>query len=93
MSGGAVGVRSSRRHDEIRLLYVLGPEFESHEADAMWEDARLGAKTFTSDERIAIVTDSKLVGRSVGAFGWLMPREVKIFAVADFDSASDWSEA
>ncbi len=78
------------RHDKIRLLYVLGPEFDGYEADAMWEDAKLGAKTFTSYERIAVVTDSSLVRRSVKAFGWLMPGDVKTFAVADLDAATDW---
>jgi hypothetical protein len=81
------------RHDKIRFLYVLGPEFDGYEADAMWEDAKLGAKTFTSYERIAIVTDSNLVRRSVKAFGWLMPGEVKIFAVADLDAATTWIQA
>ena len=35
-------------HDKIRFLCVLGPEFEGYEADAVWEDAKLGARTFTS---------------------------------------------
>lgn len=78
------------RHDKIRLLYVLGPEFEGFEADAMWEDAKLGAKTFTSYERIAVVTDSTMVRRSVKAFGWLMPGDVRTFAVAELDAATSW---
>jgi hypothetical protein len=78
------------RHDKIRMLYLLGPEFDGYEADAMWEDMKLGVKTFTSYERIAIVTDSAWVRRSVKAFGWLMPGEVKVFEVADFDDARSW---
>ncbi len=78
------------RHEKIRLLYVLGPEFEGYEADAMWEDAKLGMKTFTSYERIAIVTDSALVRRSVKAFGWLMPGDVQVFAVAELEPATNW---
>ena len=78
------------RYDKIRFLYVRGPEFEGYEADAMWEDAKLGMRTFTSYERIAIVTDSALVRRSVKAFGWLMPGEVSVFAVADLERATTW---
>lgn len=78
------------RHEKIRFLYVLGPEFEGFEADAVWEDAKLGMRTFTSYERIAIVTDSALLGRSVKAFGWLMPGEVRVFAVADLAAATTW---
>jgi len=78
------------RHDKIRLLYVLGPEFEGYEADAAWEDAKLGMRTFTSYERIGVVTDSDMIRRSVKAFGWLMPGDVKVFAVADLDDAGTW---
>jgi hypothetical protein len=78
------------RHEKIRLLYVLGPEFEGYEADAMWEDAKLGMKTFTSYERIAVVTDSTLIRRSVSAFGWLMPGEVKTFPAGELDAARTW---
>lgn len=78
------------RHDKIRLLYVLGPEFERYEAEAAWDDAKLGMRTFTSYERIAVVTDSTLIRRSVKAFGWLMPGDVRVFAMADLDDASSW---
>lgn len=81
------------RHETTRFLDVLGPEVDGYEADAVWEDAKLGAKTFTSFERIAVVTDSTVVRRSVKAFGWLMPGEVRIFAVGDLDAATDWTQA
>ena len=81
------------RHDKIRLLYVLGPESEGYEADAMWEDAKLGVKTFTSYERIAVVTDSNAVRRAVKAFGWLMPGEVTTFPVAELDAATTWIQS
>ena len=41
------------RHDKIRLLYVLGSEFTGYEAEAMWDDTKLGLKTFNSYERMA----------------------------------------
>ena len=78
------------RHDKIRLLYVLGEEFEGYEGDAIWEDAKLGMKTFTSYDRVAIVTDSKLISRSVKAFGWLMPGEVKVYPTAGLEGATGW---
>ncbi|MDH3679910.1 MAG: STAS/SEC14 domain-containing protein [Acidimicrobiia bacterium] len=78
------------RHEKIRLLYVLGEEFDGYEGDALWEDAKLGMKTFTSYDRIAIVTDSKLISRSVKAFGWLMPGEVKVYPIADVEGATGW---
>jgi hypothetical protein len=78
------------RHDKVRLLYVLGEEFTGYDSDAVWEDAKLGIKTFNSYDRIAIVTDAKWVRRTVKAFGWLIPGEVKIFDVGDLDPARTW---
>jgi hypothetical protein len=78
------------RHAKIRLLYVLGPEFEGYDEDAEWADLKLGAKTFTSYERIAVVTDSTSIRRSVKAFGWLMPGDVQVFPVGGLGDARTW---
>ena len=69
---------------------MLGPEFEGYEADAVWEDAKLGFKTFTKFERIAVVTDTTWMRRSVKAFGWMMPGQVRTFDVAELDAARTW---
>ena len=79
------------RHDKIRFLYYLGPEFTGYEADAMWEDTKLGFRTFTKYERLAVVTDTTWVKRCVKAFGWMMPGHVKIFDVAELDAATRWT--
>lgn len=78
------------RHEKIRFLYLLGPEFTGYESDAMWEDTKLGFKTFTKYERIAVVTDATWMRRSVKAFGWLMPGLVQVFDVSDLDAAREW---
>ncbi len=81
------------RHDKIRLLYVLGPEFEGYEGEAMLEDAKLGMKTFTKYDKVAVVTDAAWVRRSVKAFGWMMPGHVETFAMADLEAAREWIAA
>jgi hypothetical protein len=78
------------RHDKVRLLYVLGEEFTGYEAGAMWEDTKLGVKTFGSYDRMAIVTDATWVRRSVKAFGWLIPGEVRVFHIDGLDAARSW---
>lgn len=78
------------RHDKIRLLYVLGTEFTGYESDAMWEDTKLGLKTFNSYERMAIVTDATWVRRAVKAFGWLIPGDVELFHVDRLEAARSW---
>ena len=77
-------------HDKIRLLYVLGPEFTGYEADAMWEDTKLGARTFTSYDKVAVVTDTDWLRRTVKAFGWMMPGEVKVFPAGSLAEATTW---
>jgi hypothetical protein len=50
----------------------------------------LGAKSFDHDERIAIVTDATWLRRTVTAFGWLIPGEVKVYPHDQLDVARDW---
>ena len=78
------------RHDKVRLLYVLGAEFTGYDGDAMWEDVKLGAKTFNSYDRMAIVTDATSVRRTIKAFGWLIPGEVRLFQVNNLETARTW---
>ena len=44
------------RHPRLRLLYVMGDEFEGFTAGAAWEDSKVGMKHFTHFERVALVT-------------------------------------
>jgi hypothetical protein len=78
------------RHDKVRLLYVLGTEFTGYDDDAMWEDVKLGVKTFNSYDRMAIVTDATSVRRTTKAFGWLIPGDVRVFHLDDLETARAW---
>ena len=78
------------RHEKIRLLYVMGDQFTKFEGDAAWEDAKLGAKTFTKYERIAVVTDTNWIRRSVKAFGWMIPGEVRVYHDDRLADATAW---
>ena len=81
------------RHDEVRVLYVLGEDFEKFELDAMWEDAKMGLQHFGKWERIAFVTDNTGYRRAVKVFGFLMPGEVKVFTLAERADAEAWVAA
>jgi len=81
------------RHDKVRLLYVLGTEFTGYDDDAIWEDVKLGAKTFNSYDRMAIVTDATSVRRTIKAFGWLIPGEVRVFHLDGLETARAWITA
>lgn len=77
-------------NDKIRLLYVLGEEFDGYSGGAMWGDAKLGLKNWTHFEKVAFVSDRKAYVDGVRAFGWLIPGEVKTFSLAESEAARTW---
>jgi hypothetical protein len=80
-------------HGKVRLVYELGPEFDGYSAGASWEDLKLGTSRLSKWERCAVVTDHRLIGDAVRAFGLLMPGDVKVFPVAELDDALAWAAA
>jgi hypothetical protein len=71
-------------------LYVLGDQYESYSAAAVWEDAKLGSHDVSRWERIAVVTDHHVLGDAVRMFGWLLPCEVRTYPVDQTDDAKAW---
>ena len=80
-------------HDKIRMLYVLGEDFEGYSGGAMWEDTKLGLTNWTEFERIAVVTDHDGYRGAVRAFGWMIPGELKTFDLDDRSEAEAWITA
>ena len=74
----------------IRLIYVVGHEFPDYTAAAAWEDAKLGLGHVRSWERIAIVGDADWLRHAVRGLGWLMPGEIRVFALEELDGARAW---
>lgn len=77
-------------YDKIRALYYFDEGFEEFEAEAVWDDAKVGLKHLTDFEKIAVVSDQKWIRRSIKAFGWLMPGEVKLYEVSELEEAKAW---
>ena len=78
-------------HGKVRLVYVLGPEFDDYEGDAVWEDIKFGTRHPTSFERIAIVTDARWAGPSIKVFSVLWPGQARAFPLADLEAAKRWA--
>ena len=77
-------------HDKIRLLYVLGGDWDGMSASAMWDDTKVGFAHVTRWEKIAVVTDHDWLRHSVDIFGYLIPGEVKAFGESEEASARSW---
>jgi hypothetical protein len=79
------------QHEKVRLVYVLGPEFDDYEGEAVWEDLKLGARHLTSFERMAIVTDARWAGPAVKVFSVLWPGQARAFPLSELESAKRWA--
>ncbi len=82
--------KQREKYGSVRFLYVLGEDFEGYSGGAMWSDAKLGLDHPRSWEKIAIVSDSDWIERSVKALGWMIHGEVKVFESDDLDDAKEW---
>jgi hypothetical protein len=78
-------------HGKVRLVYVLGPEFDEYEKDAAWEDVKLGVRHPASFERIAIVTDAHWAGPMTRIFSLLWPGQARTFPLAELEAAKRWA--
>ena len=78
---------------KARILFLLGDQFEGYAAEAAMDDARMGLHHWNDFEKIALVTDHTAYRALIKGFGFLMPGEVKLFAVADLEAAKEWVSA
>ncbi len=79
------------RHGKVRLVYVLGPEFDDYEGGAVWEDLKLGVRHPASFERMAIVTDARWAGPAIKIFSVLWPGQARAFPLSELESAKSWA--
>jgi hypothetical protein len=75
---------------KLRLLYVTAEDFTGFDPGAMWDDARLGMRHFSSWERIALVTDVGWLRTAALAFGFAVPAQFKLFHGRELDEATRW---
>jgi hypothetical protein len=76
---------------KIRLVYVLGEEFDGWTLGALWDDAKVGLGDTPAWERIAVVSDKDWLRHTLKAFGWMVPGEVRVFGEDELDAAADWA--
>jgi hypothetical protein len=74
----------------VRLLYVLGDDFDSYSAGAVLQDAKLGLGHLRGWERTALVTNHDGWASVLRAFAWLFPGEARVFSTSQLDEAKAW---
>lgn len=83
-------VTAALERGDVRLLYVLGKDFDSYSAGALWADTKMVAGNRKAWKKVAIVSDADWLENSIKAFGWLMPGEVKVFETDEVHDAKEW---
>lgn len=79
-----------KRNAKLRLYYELGSQFVGIDLGAEWEDLKLGVEHLSRWERVAVVTEVPWIRHLVGAFRFLMPGELRVFATAQASEARKW---
>jgi len=78
---------------EMRLLFEM-TDFDGLALGAMKEDIETGLRAWVREHsawrRFAFVTDVEWLAKSMRAFAWLAPGEVRVFGLDERDAARDW---
>ena len=75
---------------KVKLLYVLGTDFEGVSAGAAWDDAKLGFLHMADFARIAVVTDVEWIRLGLKMFAPLIRCPVHLFHTGETEVAKAW---
>ncbi len=86
-------LREGVESGEMRLVFEM-PGFDGLEPGAMIEDVETGLRAWVREhsawKRFAFVTDVEWLAKSMRAFAWLAPGEVRVFSLGELDAAREW---
>jgi hypothetical protein len=81
--------------DEIRIVEVIAPDYEGFGPGGFVEDLKLGLGTViphhSAFKRIAIVSDKDWVAHVLHALAWMIPGELAVFGLDEFERAKQWA--
>jgi hypothetical protein len=78
------------QHERLRLLAILGEDFESYELAAAWEDTKELLRHWSGFERCAVVTDVPWVRLAIQVFAPLLPCPCRLFGTHEEEDARRW---
>ena len=81
------------RTGKINYLLLLETPVSNFTVGAWMDDFMIGVKHFTHWNRIAIVTNEKLVERFSDAFNFIVPGKSKGFTLSELAAAKEWVSA
>lgn len=78
---------------EINFLMLLETDISNFTYGAWMQDAKVSLKHFAKWNKIAIVTDQKVIEKISHLFSFVSPAEAKGFPVSDVELAKAWVSA
>ena len=78
------------RHGCVRILYYLGPKYQTYSSSAVWSDILFGLSNWSKFGRIALVTDVEWIRASARLFAPFFHRALRLFGEFELDAASAW---
>jgi len=83
------------KNGEIRIVEVIGPDYEGFGPGGFVEDLKLGFGTVlphhSAFKRIAIVSDKDWVAHVLHALAWMIPGDLAVFGLDELDRAKEWA--
>lgn len=76
---------------EVRLVLVIGDDVSAEASEHSWEGVHLDTDHRGAWARTAVVSDLDWVRHLVPTFGWLVPGEIRRFAVEEREAAIVWA--
>ncbi len=80
----------AEHHEKIRIVCRFQESFDRFDFKALLDDTRVGLQHYWHWHRIAVVSDQAFMNQLFRAFSFLLPGQLGIFALADFDKAVAW---
>lgn len=81
--------------DEIRIVEVIGDDYEGFGPGGLFEDLKLAVGTVwphhAAFKRIAVVSDKAWVAHTLHALAWMIPGELAVFRLDELDRAKEWA--
>ena len=81
--------------EEIRIVEVIAPDYEGFGPGGLIEDLKLGFGALlhhhSAFKRIAVVSDKDWVVHALHAFAWMIPGEMALFRLDQFEEAKAWA--
>jgi len=85
--------KAAKEYGEINFLMLLETDISNFTYGAWMQDAKLSLKHFGKWNKIAVVTDQKVIEKISYIFNYVSPAEAKGFPVSDVELAKIWVAA